>query len=423
MTSLNNTASVTLVFTDPDVLLHEWNTRLALLFIPLDVLFVLTTLLGFFGNMVVFIVYRFCMKGKINDRFFIPLLAIMDAFVCLVGPIISLILSIRPVTFYGDAICKMSIFVFRVMLNSSVLLMLVIAIQRFRKVCRPFGKKYDLKRCKIDAGISISTAIVMAIPQLVFFGEIPIRETIQNITVVGYRCGLRTEESELMNITIYYYQVLCFVVVVAILIALIVMYSCVGQKIYIQTKRVENSRASSMTSGSESDCQPTYSPANSCNGGPRLQIPERKTPTSESDLSTRQNLMSPKGSRRSRGSCSCPTSPTSPTGSMSKPQFKQKRARSVSRRYTILFMGISIFFVVSYLPTLLANMFSKEMWDAPSFWINNSDEQKQMYTYLFFTYFINHIANPFFYGFFDSSFRRMIVKSCRCRCLEYRFGK
>ncbi|XP_033735833.1 orexin receptor type 2-like [Pecten maximus] len=422
MASPNSTASsVTMLVFDADVLLRDWNTRLANLFIPLDVLFILITCVGFLGNMVVCIVYKFCMKGKINDRFFIPLLALMDAMVCLVGPIISLILSIRPVTFYGDAICKISIFCFRVMLNSSVLLMLVIAVQRYRKVCHPFGGKYDLKRCKIDASISISFATIMAIPNLIFFGEIPVRDTIKNITVVGHRCGLRTEGSELLDTTIYFYQVLCFIVVVAIVIALIVMYSCVGKKIYVQAKRVEHARTSSMTSGSESDSQYGSSTGNSGNGGVKLKLPEKgRSKASNSESST---MLKSNGSRRSQRSRSCPSTPTSPNGSMSKPHFKQKRAKSVSRRYTILFMAISVFFVLSYLPTLLANTISKNMWDSPSFWTDNSDQEKTMYTYLFFTYFINHIANPFFYGFFDSSFRRRIAKSCRCNFLAYRFGK
>ncbi|XP_060069007.1 gastrin/cholecystokinin type B receptor-like [Ylistrum balloti] len=419
MTSSNHTKNITTVVNDADVLLNDWNARLAGLFIPLDVFFIFTMVIGFFGNIIVFIVYRFCMKGKINDRFFIPLLAFMDALVCLVGPLISLILSIRPVTFYGNAICKISIFVFRITLNSSVLLMLVIAVQRFSKVCRPFGRKYDIRRCKNDATISISVAIVMAIPNCIFFGEIPVRSVIKNTTVTGYRCGFRTQESESLNLAIYYYQVLCFVVVVGIVIALVVMYSCVAQKIYIQVKRVEHSRATSMTSGSESDSPYPSSTPNSCNSGTKHRTSQ---PMLDCEISARQNMIRPSRSLASRESRSCPTSPTSPTGSMSKPRFKQKRARSVSRRYTILFMAISGLFVLSYLPTLVANVFSKELWDSPSFWINMSDEQIQTYTYLFFTYFINHIANPFFYGFFDSSFRRNVIKSCRCRCLQYKFG-
>lgn len=430
MAPIMDTSSVAMdAADDADVLLKHWNTRLANLFLPLNVLFILTTCIGFIGNIVVCIVYKFCMKGKINDRFFIPLLAVIDAMVCLIGPIISLILSIRPVTFYGNAICKVSIFVFRVMLNSSVLLMLVIATQRYRKVCNLFKGTYDLKRCKIDAGISIGVAILMAVPNLIFFGEIPIVDTIKNTTVIGHRCGLRTEESDVLHNAIYAYQVLCFIVVVGIVFALIVMYSLVGKKIYVQAKKVESSRTSSMTSASESDSQVRSSTGTIGNGKLTLKMPEtRSYKASESESSSKQSMVKSNGVRglrllRGPSSPVSPSTPYSPTSSMSKPHFKQKRAKSVSRRYTLLFMAISTFFVLSYLPTLLANIISKNMWDSASFWTENSDYEKTLYTYLFFTYFINHVANPFFYGFFDSSFRRKIVKTCRCNCMEYRFGK
>lgn len=195
-------------------LLQKWNVSLADLFIPLDVIFCLFILFGFFGNCLVVFVYKFRMTGKMKDRYFIPTLAIMDALVCILGPSISLGLTLYPVTFYGDILCKVLIFVFRVPLNSSVLLTFVIGYFRFRKVCISKSSTITLRKCRLATIITIVMSLVMATPMLFFYGEVPVtKERVygnSTLNVTGCRCdyvigNLRSYQQHLMSIWDFVY--------------------------------------------------------------------------------------------------------------------------------------------------------------------------------------------------------------------------
>lgn len=81
----------------------------------------------------------------------------------------------------------------------------------------------------------------------------------------------------------------------------------------------------------------------------------------------------------------------------------------------IMFMTIIIVYVISYIPSLviLILRYSKPDFDYLDF------SETEYFVWFFFSrfVFINHIINPFIYGYFDVKLKREFVKSVRC-CLR-----
>lgn len=81
----------------------------------------------------------------------------------------------------------------------------------------------------------------------------------------------------------------------------------------------------------------------------------------------------------------------------------------------IMFMTIIIVYVISYIPSLviLILRYSKSDFDYLDF------TETEYFVWFFFSrfVFINHIINPFIYGYFDVKLKREFVRSVRC-CLR-----
>lgn len=81
-----------------------------------------------------------------------------------------------------------------------------------------------------------------------------------------------------------------------------------------------------------------------------------------------------------------------------------------THRYSYIFISITFFFAISYIPTVVVSAFESR---STEFWINQSYASLQILLVLRRMYILNHIVNPVIYGYFDRSFRREVKKTIR----------
>ena len=102
-----------------------------------------------------------------------------------------------------------------------------------------------------------------------------------------------------------------------------------------------------------------------------------------------------------------------------KKKIKQKsKSASAQRRVSIMFLFLIAAYVVSYTPALIVlNLFY--LLDGFTF---HTLTRARMAVWIFLTrlVFLNHIVNPFIYGYFDSKFKKQLQKSFQRKKLQER---
>ncbi|OWF46624.1 cholecystokinin receptor type A-like [Mizuhopecten yessoensis] len=365
-----------------------WNSELAMSLVVIDVFLGLYIIFGVFGNVMIIYIYNTRLSIKIDDRIFILALAAVDIVVCVTGPAFSLTRNILPVAFYGNVVCKTLWFFTKAMNAVSVELVLVIGVERYLKICRPFGVQMNSKAKMIILVASVIICFVGHTPIFFFYGQIPVINISRNIT--GHRCGrIHDEHESSLSDTGYLYLLVIFVLAVGTLGLIVLLYVMIGRRIY---KRIKRRAKSSPSKSSEPD------PASEA----------ISTTTTENDTNSSREVNSVRKSN-------LPSNASIQKGGHS----KRRRTSSVSiknwrekHRYSLMFLLIAGICVVMYIPTLIVNLAVNL--DSVYFWNYTSPHLRQLYLYFFQVYIVNHVVNPFIYGYFDSAFRTE-VKQILCK--------
>ncbi|CAG2252333.1 CCKAR [Mytilus edulis] len=372
--------------TSDDDKLIDWNNELSTNYIVNDVFLGLYLILGIFGNVVVIIIYSFRMKKKKDDRYFIPFLAVMDLFACASRSSLELAMNINPVNFRGSEMCKALWFPTNVSAVSSIFLLLVIAVQRYLKICRPFGPQMTLFWKQAFLLATVVIAVGFSIPLIFYNDEIEVKNSTNNVT--GCVCDVDVER--------YYgtgfltYTIISIISSFSIMLALMICNALIGRQIYIQTKakiarinqnQINRSRVSSTL------------PLVLMNIAPDIS---ENVSVSETTKLNNNNLTN------------------------SETDTKSIRKMSFAHRYSFMFMAIGIAFIISYVPRLIVLMVSLR---DPKFFGKLSPPTLAFVAFIREMNVVNNVVNPFIYGFFDRRFRKE-TKNCfvnmnetECRCV------
>ena len=96
------------------------------------------------GNATVLYIYVQKFKVYSSGRFFISILAVIDMVSGVVNSACLMSETLLPVKFYSDIGCKIIWFLCMSTCVTSMFLLPIIAIDRYLKNCRPFGKQMVL---------------------------------------------------------------------------------------------------------------------------------------------------------------------------------------------------------------------------------------------------------------------------------------
>ncbi|XP_005097992.1 muscarinic acetylcholine receptor M2 isoform X2 [Aplysia californica] len=164
--------------------LQEYTTRIML---PTIVLLVCFAVVGFFGNILVLIVYYRKVRGK-SALVFIMAIAGFDLFTNMTAIPAEIYAMFHFWHFDAAHLCRARYFSTSVTIVSSACLLLVFSVDRYRKICRPFGRQLTVRQAKVLC-VSITVfSSVASVPVLVLFGTMT-RPT-HRPDIVGNQCSI-----------------------------------------------------------------------------------------------------------------------------------------------------------------------------------------------------------------------------------------
>lgn len=220
-------AKVVYTYRENDTItVEELNEKLFVLHIPALVFVAVSMVVGITGNLLVVIIYKRNYRRS-NHRYFILFLAIIDLLACSTG-LPFLIVSLRlPYLMTSAVACKLLRYFHYLANNSSGLLLVVISVERYRKICRPFKIQWSPKQILYLCIATVIISAIIAIPAPIFFGKSKVETGIGNIT--GYECYI-DEKYKGTNMMEIYNEILMSETVICIIL-FIILYIFIIRKV------------------------------------------------------------------------------------------------------------------------------------------------------------------------------------------------
>lgn len=354
--------------------------------------------IGIVGNVHVLLVYSLFMKPS-NHRIFILVLGVLDFITCIVGMPFILVDLRHPLTFTLVAPCKILRFINYFICSSSALMLIVIATDRYRKICVPLGRQISQTFAKILCLVVMCIALLMSWPAPVLYGVATVPTSDPNIN--GTRCY--TENRPNFDKLQGYFNAGLVLIVLISFVVLVVLYCLIwrviakhgsvktsGYKEHSKetSSNIHTTESQEMTSGTQ-DSSNDHAPEIS----QHTTVTETKSIASEFSSKIVSNKSSNAGKYEMRNKTD-------------KPQPETKKLDR-SKRTTLMFLIITAVFFLSYVPHLalkIAAFMKKRFVEDMSF------EGKVAYNTFVWCFFMNNAANCFIYGFVDLRFRAEIVR-------------
>ncbi|KAL3858402.1 hypothetical protein ACJMK2_012993 [Sinanodonta woodiana] len=187
----------------------------------------LLMIVGIPGNITALLVYLRKFKPS-TYRTFVVCLAIVDLAACCISMPFVITLLRYPVLFPHDGVCKVFRLLSYIPCVSSIFIILTIAVERYRKICVPHSSQMSDRMAKYICIMDILVACCLSSPAAVIYGKRSYKIEFDNIN--GYSCYV----SDYMVNSKYpkYFHFAHGFVLIASLIALSIIYSLIGKKIF-----------------------------------------------------------------------------------------------------------------------------------------------------------------------------------------------
>lgn len=248
--AMNETAST--------AILHELNEAMFVRLAPAVAFLALLMAVGVVGNLAICYIFGFKL-GSNTQNFLLLSIGVFDLLSCTLG-IPAEILDIRHYFLFESVeLCKIIRFCTTFPTLSSIQVLLVIAADRYRKVCRPLYGQIELKHARLALAAIVLIAFVFSVPPLNIYGHRTFPTNVPG--VIGRECSIKDEYSGGTYPIVYQVTLAgCFVVST---IALFIIYL----HIWLETRRhrkymkahtmPSGSRQDNYSSSSEGDCANT----------------------------------------------------------------------------------------------------------------------------------------------------------------------
>lgn len=218
-------------------LLAQLNAEESLNRLPLLLVLSILSFVGIFANAHVLFVFGTKIKRS-TYRVFVLGLGCIDMLGCTISIPFQIIDETHPYTFFDAISCKIFRFFDTNLAIAAALMLVVIASERFRKICRPNGLQVTEKRAirsiiAVIVGSSIATS-----PALLIYGRHTV--PIESKHVNGTECSWTDEASD----TYYgyvYYAVELFIII-SCMVSLTILYSFVGKALRAHNQRMRSTR-------------------------------------------------------------------------------------------------------------------------------------------------------------------------------------
>lgn len=206
--------------------LEELNDEKARHRLPTVVFLSILIPLGITGNSIVLAVYSQKYRSS-TFRTYILTLAVLDLLSCLIGMPFEVVDNVYPLMFYSEEFCKVGKFFGQILKIGSAFVIFLMAVCRFKKICRPFSKSISIKMARNLCILSIFVAILFSWPFAIIRGK-QHRKFVGG--VIGYACSV---DDELKDTSYpFIYAIVIFAINVFVFIGLIILYTLIILKVH-----------------------------------------------------------------------------------------------------------------------------------------------------------------------------------------------
>lgn len=372
------------------------------------VLLVFFMICGAFGNCMVLFVYKDYKfsSNKIDDRRFIPYLALVDFMASLTSCCQYVIENQYPLRYPGKFSCKVLNFISTFPASISGLILLAIAFHRYKRVCNPFSRLNITQNQTIAATAILG--FLISIPSLFLSDTALYYDTSNEIYVK--KCQRLSRGSIIMS-KVYssFIAALC----VGGIGFIIVTYSMVGVRIKRQYNHAQNTvRMNPVIDATDRFSDNTAS--NFSIFSTREVNDNAKEPKSQSTF-----YIEDVASGHELSSCG-PSAYNTLDTTLKKKKKQVKQTKFVQRkrarflRFTWMFVLMSGVYCLTLLPRVTVRVLEMVTSD---FWFILDKESLVALTFLARIYIISFIVNPLIYGFLDNMFRKKckaLFRNCIC---------
>ncbi|KAL3881150.1 hypothetical protein ACJMK2_027608 [Sinanodonta woodiana] len=450
-------ASVSL--SEEGTMLQKRSNELAIVFIPAIIFVSVLMILGLFGNSMVLYFYGFKTK-KTPNICFILVLAVFDLLTCTLGMPMEIVDLVLNITFYNAAACKILRFVTFFTNIASALILASIAVDRYRRICKPHTNQLSIKQVKIICGLCASASVLLSWPASILYvtEAVPViytdpRNTTHQANITGFDCTLTSSHRYAPYILTFH--VVHFILFVALTISLAVMYGLIARRLCnSKTTRLDFAAFNQKGSGSD-ESPPEQSDTSSvaaavsspgtdsliCRDNsnsndieqPVKKIEELDDNVMDDKVKVNDDIV-PVFIIRSNEKCNPSSNGTSSlhdlpnlkaiprenkmtseinTHESQSIRFTNGRRDNGVVKHTVMLFIVALVFVLSFLPYLgvaINGLF------LDGYYVNIfTDGQLVGLELGSRSYFINGAFNPLIYGFFNSQFRSFVHrKLCPC---------
>ena len=409
-------------------LLAELNDKKTVLVIPAILYVAILMVLGLVGNILVCVYYG-CKTKTNTNSFFIIVLAVFDLLSCTITMPIEIV-DLRFFYMFTNApACKIARFLNYFVTIGSAATLLTIAIDRHRRMCRPFKHQLQLKDAKKAFGIAVALSLILSWPSLIFYDSVSVNVTDtynKSVILEGFDCTTTKHESYKSYLLAF--NILHFVLFVVASVILGVLYSLIGRMVfkhkksrfkYTTTRPTSSVSISAAVDSTKSGMSPEASGQQkehasqtdhiSDNGDIQmvLRTDKREIGHQKGDEPVREVHMSDDLEkekvtlRTDKG-----TSDLRPTSQTLSTDIK-------SVRYTIMMLVITAVFVLSFLPYLVLVVWRifQSGYEVDIL----SDSGLVAFQIGIRSFLLNSAINPLLYGFFNPKFKTFFyVTFCPC---------
>ena len=419
--------------------LDEWNQELVDIQMPFTVVLIVYLILGILGNSIVIYIYFVKFKKYSDSRFFIPVLAVIDMVACVVNCAGNITDKLLPVNYHSEIGCKIQRYLCLSTTIVSMLILLLIAIDRYLKICRPLGRQMDTKWKNRSIGIVIVTAVVLSAPFLHFNDSVEIES--KDSHQIGRTC--KFVPGGIPNIFLAYF-ILFLALCIGEMIVMSVLYILICRVVFKKPKfetygekssahksklhsRFGNEDDNSITA-SEADASTHITgmrgfhdhivnnkssgtdshPADQTASRSFSEVPETHSSTvieqRPKDIST--------GMHNNTDKKRCYTISTT-SNSMAKRRASHRNHGNGHRsRIVIIFIIITVAFAISFIPRVVMMVLDGVMGLTDSDFTVKNPHLARLFTFLLSFYIFNNFVNPFIYGCMDKKFQLELKRLC-----------
>ena len=214
----------------------ELNLRYANTLIPLATLLGIFCVLGISGNIIVLCAFSLGREYKTtNFKVFVICIAVIDLLTCITLIPAEILKTRHYFSFSSPLPCKVKCFFNMFSMTSSALVLMVISLDRHRKICQPLKKQLTIRHATFCAVAMVIFSFVAAVPAPFICGlqetnMTNIHKTLTTVTVCS-------AEDRFLKNKQYVYKFGMSLLLLSVSLALIVMYTLIIKTIAHHWKR------------------------------------------------------------------------------------------------------------------------------------------------------------------------------------------